>query len=339
MKKIIYTSIIFLLIGCAGNTTIFTNQNVTLSTNNTAIDYGNLINSNDLRTLLTPFASDEFEGRKTGEPGQKKAADFIKNFYIKNQIKSPFGGSDYFQAISSSHLKPGLNNSENVVGFIEGSEFPEEIIVLSAHYDHLGIKNGNIYNGADDDGSGSMALLAIAKAFQQAKQNGYKPKRSLLFIHFTGEEEGLLGSQYYSEFPIFPLKNTIADLNIDMIGRIDNQHNNQPNYIYLIGSDKLSNELHQLSEKINNQFVHLSLDYRYNSDDDPNRFYYRSDHYNFAKNNIPVIFYFNGTHNDYHQPTDTADKINYDLLAKRAQLVFYTAWELANREKRIELNN
>jgi len=227
-------------------------------------------------------------------------------------------------------------DSENVVAFLEGSENPDEIIVISAHLDHEGIKDGKVYNGADDDGSGTIAILEIAEAFKAAQKEGYTPRRSILFLHVTGEEKGLLGSRHYSDNdPIFPLKNTVANLNIDMIGRTDPKREGDRNYIYLIGSDKLSTELHDISEEINNRYTNINLDYTYNDDNDPNRFYYRSDHYNFAKNNIPVIFYFNGTHADYHQPSDTPDKIQYDLLENRARLVFHTAWELANRDQRI----
>ena len=227
-------------------------------------------------------------------------------------------------------------SSENVAAFIKGSEKPDEIIVISAHLDHEGIKDGEIYNGADDDGSGTVALLEIAQAFKKAVDDGFSPKRSILFLHVTGEEKGLLGSQYYTDIdPIFPLANTMANLNIDMIGRTDDAHKENRNYVYLIGSDKLSTDLHNISEEVNKKYTNILLDYTYNDDNDPNRFYYRSDHYNFAKNNIPVIFYFNGTHADYHKPTDTPDKIEYDLLENRTRLVFYTAWELANRENKI----
>lgn len=231
-------------------------------------------------------------------------------------------------------------SSENVVAMIPGSEKPEEYIILSAHLDHVGMHDGEIFNGADDDGSGTIAILEIAKAFQAAVENGERPKRSLVFLHVTGEEKGLLGSQYYTDFdPIVPLKNTVANLNIDMIGRIDPKRTiGQRNYVYLIGSDKLSTELHELSEEVNKKYTNIELDYTYNDENDPNRFYYRSDHYNFAKNNIPIIFYFNGTHADYHKATDTPDKIEYDLLENRTRLVFYTAWELANREKRVRVD-
>lgn len=228
-------------------------------------------------------------------------------------------------------------DSENVVALIKGSEFPEEYVVISSHLDHIGVNaDGAINNGADDDGSGTVALLEIAEAFKKAADAGQGPKRSVVFLHVTGEEKGLLGSRYYTDIsPVFPLENTVANLNIDMIGRIDPKREGDRNYIYLIGSDKLSSELHQLSEDVNARYTQIELDYTYNDENDPNRFYYRSDHYNFAKNNIPIIFYFNGTHADYHRPGDTPDKINYDLLKNRTQLIFHTAWEVANRDSRL----
>ncbi|MFS4468429.1 M28 family peptidase [Maribacter sp. 2210JD10-5] len=228
-------------------------------------------------------------------------------------------------------------DSENVAAILRGSEKPDEYLVISSHLDHIGISaNGEINNGADDDGSGSVALLEIAEAFKEAAKAGYTPKRSIVFLHVTGEEKGLLGSQYYTDFdPIFPLEKTVANLNIDMIGRIDPKREGDRNYIYLIGSDKLSTELHELSEAVNTKYANIELDYTYNDENDPNRFYYRSDHYNFAKNNIPIIFYFNGTHDDYHRPGDTPDKINYDLLENRARLIFHTAWEVANRNEKV----
>jgi Zn-dependent M28 family amino/carboxypeptidase len=315
-----------------------TAQDSTLVSNDKAISkYVNTITFEELKQALYVYASDEFEGRKTGEPGQKKAIEFIKSHYLDNNIASPLGNDDYYQEIPESFFKAGIKASENVVAYIKGSEKPDEILIISAHLDHIGIsKSGQINNGADDDGSGTVAILEIAEAFKEAVKDGYGPKRSILFLHVTGEELGLYGSRYYTDVaPIFPLKNTIANLNIDMIGRIDPKHSENHNYIYLIGSDKLSKELHNISEAVNKKYFNMDFDYTYNDDNDPNRFYYRSDHYNFAKNNIPVIFYFNGTHADYHKPTDTPDKIHYDMLEKRARLIFTTAWELANRDNRI----
>lgn len=332
-------SAVLLFTSCGSNNIVITPQEESfLVSGKTAIHYANTITAAELKTHLWIYASDEFEGRNTGEPGQKKAVNYLKNYYSSQNIASPFGNDDYFQEISTEYLRPNIKPSENVLAIVEGSEKPEEVIVISAHLDHVGVLNGEIYNGADDDGSGTVALLEMAQAFQQAANQGNGPKRSVLFLHVTGEERGLLGSKFYTQFPVIPLENTVANLNIDMIGRVDPAHENNPNFVYLIGSDKLSTELHQLSEAVNDTFTQINLDYTYNDEDDPNRFYYRSDHYNFAKNDIPVIFYFNGTHEDYHQPSDTPDKINYELLEKRAKLIFYTAWELANREERIKLD-
>ena len=301
-------------------------------------DFANTINAADLSTHLNIIAGDDMQGRMTGSEGQNKAKAYLEEFYKSQGIQAPLGDGDYFQEIPAEYFKRMRNAkpSDNVVAFIPGSEKPEEVIVLSAHYDHVGMDDdGNIYNGADDDGSGTVAMLEIAQAFQTAVKNGKGPKRSILFLHVTGEEIGLYGSRFYTENPIFPLANTVCNLNTDMVGRIDEGHADNPNYVYLIGSDKLSQELHDVSEMANKEYVGLDLDYKYNDDEDPNRFYYRSDHYNFAKNNIPVIFYFNGVHADYHQISDTPDKIEYELLAKRSQLIFQTAWEVANREGRI----
>ena len=225
--------------------------------------------------------------------------------------------------------------STNVLGYIEGTDLKEELVVVTAHYDHLGLDGqGGVYNGADDDGSGTAAILEMAQAFAIAKAEGKGSRRSVLFMTVSGEEKGLLGSDYYTQHPVFPLENTVTNLNIDMVGRKDDTHGNF-NFVYLIGSDKLSTELHALSEQVNTTYTNLELDYTYNDPEDPNRFYYRSDHYNFAKNNIPVIFYFNGVHEDYHKTTDTVEKINFEALQKRTLLVYFTAWELANRDKRV----
>ncbi|MCB0755042.1 MAG: M28 family peptidase [Flavobacteriales bacterium] len=225
--------------------------------------------------------------------------------------------------------------SENVLAYLPGTEKPNEMLVITSHYDHLGKKGDKIYNGADDDGSGTTTVLELAEAFSIAAKEGNGPKRSILFMTVSGEEKGLLGSEFYTDNPVFPLENTVANLNIDMVGRIDENHAPDSNYVYIIGSDKLSTELHQLSEGVNSTYSGIDFDYTYNDENDPNRFYYRSDHYNFAKNQIPVIFYFTGVHEDYHQPTDTVDKIMFQKTEKIAKLVFHTAWEIANREKRL----
>lgn len=300
--------------------------------------YLSTIESEDLRQLLYVYASDYFQGRETGAIGQKRAVDFLREFYKNRDIKAAKGTEDYFQKMLLTINKKKVA-TENVVAIIEGSEKPDEYIVISSHLDHIGIHDGQINNGADDDGSGTVSMLEIAEAFQKAVEDGKGPKRSIVFLHVTGEEKGLLGSKYYTDNPLYPLANTIANLNIDMVGRTDpKRKSSNPDYIYLIGSDRLSTELHELSEEVNKATVNIELDYTFNAHDDPNRFYFRSDHYNFGKNNIPVIFYFNGTHADYHKPTDTVEKIEFDLMKTRAQLIFATAWELANRKNRIKMN-
>ena len=227
---------------------------------------------------------------------------------------------------------------QNVVGFIEGTDKKDEVVVISAHYDHLGIRGEDIYNGADDNGSGTTTVIELAEAFRLADSAGDGPRRSILFLLFTGEEKGLLGSYYYAENPIYDLDNTVANVNIDMVGRVDESYTENPNYIYVIGSDRLSTDLHKINEEANEKYAGLTLDYKYNSEDDPNRFYFRSDHYNFAKNGIPAIFFFNGVHADYHRTTDTVEKINFEKMEKVGRLIFHTAWELANRDERIKVD-
>lgn len=226
----------------------------------------------------------------------------------------------------------------NVLGVLEGTDLKNEFVLITAHYDHVGKTGETIYYGADDDGSGTVSVLEIAEAFTEAKKAGSGPRRSIIFMTVSGEEKGLWGSAYYANNPILPLESTVCDLNIDMVGRIGSEYQNDPdsaNYVYIIGDDKLSSALRPISETANNTHTRLKLDYKYNDSNDPNRFYYRSDHYNFAEKGVPIIFYFNGTHADYHRPTDTPDKIHYPLMAKRAQLIFATAWEIANRTEKI----
>lgn len=249
---------------------------------------------------------------------------------VHMEIKKPL-------TLEISQKKYGIS-AENVMAYLEGSDLKDEVIVLSAHYDHLGIHDGKVYNGADDDGSGTVAIMQLARAFAEAKRQGKGPRRSLLFLNVSGEEKGLLGSEYYSEHPVLPLEKTVCDLNIDMIGRLDADHPNNPNYVYLIGADKLSKDLHNISEAANKTYTKLELDYRYNDESDPNRYYYRSDHYNFAKNGVPVIFYFNGVHADYHQETDEVSKIDFNKMEKITRLVFFTAWDVANRTDRIKID-
>ena len=224
--------------------------------------------------------------------------------------------------------------SSNIVGLIEGTDLKDEYVVLTAHYDHVGKRGDSvIYYGADDDGSGTVSLIEFAEAFQKAKKDGKGPRRSIVIMAVSGEEKGLWGSGYYGDNPLFPLEKTTVNLNTDMIGRIDPKRKvgDSTNYVYVVGDDKLSTDLRTISEAMNKKHTKLELDYKFNDPNDTERIYYRSDHYNFARRGVPIIFYFNGTHADYHRPTDTPDKINYDLMEKRARFIFHTAWEMANR--------
>lgn len=342
MKALIVASALTLVGSCATlshseklqnikDSIVFTDANI-------ITNYANTITPEELSAHVYKFSSDEFEGRRAGEPGHHKAANYLKNYYIQEGIKSPLGTDNYYQNVPESFSPDGIKNSPNVIAYIKGSEYPDEILIISGHSDHEGFTEDAIYNGADDNGSGTAAILEIAQAFKKAENDGFSPKRSIVFLHLTGEEVNLTGSRYYTKHPIFPLQNTVANLNIDMIGRVDDSHETHPNYIYLIGSDRLSTELHYISESANKHFTNLELDYRLNSNSDPNQYYSRSDHYNFAQNGIPVIFYFNGTHDDYHEPTDTAEKINYPLLQKRTKLIFTTAWYIVNNKNRIKVD-
>ena len=330
---------------------------ISFSDENLSNQYAQTITKDDLLEHLAFLSNDNMRGRLTGSKEQKLAAHYIaENFAHNNlskiniwindstQIRSyyqKFYCKEYFGGRYSAMINPTTENinskgaiaTENVLGFIEGTDKKDEIIVISAHYDHIGMNGGVVFNGADDDSSGMAAMLEIAQAFAQAKKDGHSSRRSILFIAFTGEEQGLLGSDYYTQVPIFPLMNTVCDLNIDMVGRIDRNHKKIHDYVYLIGSDKISTNLHELSEKINHSTINLKLDYTYNSVTDPLQLYYRSDHFNFAKIGIPIIFYTSGLHPDYHESTDDLEKIDFDILQKRTQLIFHTTWEIANREQ------
>lgn len=228
-----------------------------------------------------------------------------------------------------------VSSASNVLGMIEGTDKKDEWVIISAHYDHIGITNGNVNPGADDDGSGTVGVLELAEAFAKAKAAGKGPRRNILFLAVSGEEKGLWGSNYYTNHPVYPLEKTSIDINIDMIGRKDDNLKSldSNNHVYLIGDDKLSSDLPNFVDSINNLYSKLITDRKYNDPKDPNRLYYRSDHYNFAVKGVPIVFFFDGIHKDYHKPTDTPDKINYDLHEKRTRLVFFLAWEAANRNE------
>ena len=269
-------------------------------------------------------------------------------FYVSEKIAKAIMGNDYQgKTNANAQPKPYTANitlqfsketaqlqSSDVLGYLEGTDLKDQLVVISAHYDHLGKRDTVIYYGADDDGSGTVSILEIAQAFAKAKEAGKGPRRSILFLANSGEEKGLWGSAYYADHPVYPLDKTTVDLNIDMIGRIDDtrKKGDSTNYVYVVGDDKLSSDLKVISEEQNKKYTKLELDYKFNDPKDPQRIYYRSDHFNFAQKGVPIIFYYDGMlDRDYHKPTDTPDKISYDVMAKRAKLVFYTAWEMANR--------
>jgi Peptidase family M28 len=290
---------------------------------------------NGYRSALSPqmfYISENIASAIMGEDGKgvfdKMTANSIKGKIYKANIDLSFQKKSITTYVS------------NVMGLVEGTDKKDEYVIITAHYDHVGKRNDTtIFYGADDDGSGTVSVLELAEAFVKAKAEGNGPRRSILFMTVSGEEHGLWGSAYYSNHPVYPLEKTTVNLNIDMIGRIGNDYmkdKDSANYLYIIGDNKLSSDLTPITESVNSTYTKLKLDRKYNDPNDPNRFYYRSDHYNFAQKGVPIIFYFNGVHPDYHRPTDTPDKIKYNLMEKRAKLVFYTAMEMANRDEMLK---
>ncbi|WP_456461561.1 M28 family peptidase [Reichenbachiella sp.] len=310
-----------------------------------------------LEQLLISYRGYLEAGRMTVDTGIEES-EFLGMYFLAPSLLKEIVGKPYdklsqiafsednagFEKIKKGKVSVSIEkevkkiSSENVMGYLEGTDLKDELVVITSHYDHLGRRGDKIFNGADDDGSGTAGVMEMAEAFAIAKADGNGPRRSMLFLAFTGEEKGLLGSEYYADNPVFPLENTVTNLNMDMIGRNDEENYNGKDYVCLVGSDKLSTELHEISEKANATYTNLDLNYVYNDENHPEQIYYRSDHWNFAKNGIPVIFYTTGSHDDYHKETDTVEKIEREVYLKRTRLVFYTAWELVNRDKRPALD-
>lgn len=282
-------------------------------------------------------------------------------FVSKNVVESLFGSIDKLKPIIEGKKKNALKKmkpvkatftvqireeivkTENVMGFMEGTDKKDEVLLITAHYDHIGLSPGTtgdlINNGADDDGSGTVTVLQLATAFAKAKEDGHGPRRSILFMTVAAEELGLFGSEYYTDTdPVIPLEKTVVDLNIDMVGRWDPEHAGKAPYVYVIGADKLSSELQEINVRNNEKYTKLEFDYTYNDEHHPTNLYQRSDHWNFAKHRVPIIFYFDGIHEDYHKVSDEVSKIDFDLMARRGQCVFYTAWEIANRDGRLKVD-
>ncbi len=261
----------------------------------------------------------------------------LKNAVQTGQLQKIKTGQAKFQTtIRSNEVEVA-----NVAGMVEGTTLKNEVVVMSAHYDHIGMLSAgpdHINNGADDDGSGTVAVLEVARAFSLAKANGNGPRRTLLFLTFAGEEQGLLGSEFYSEHPLRKLSETVADINVDMIGRADESHADSTHYVYVIGPDKLSQDLFNLNEAVNARHERLKFDYTYNDENHPTNLYHRSDHWNFAKKGVPVAFFFDGLHADYHQPTDEVSRIDFELLKARTRAIYFLMWELANRDQRLAID-
>jgi hypothetical protein len=243
---------------------------------------------------------------------------------------------------------PGHMDAENVIAYFEGADpdMKDEAVVLMAHYDHVGVgapdeSGDGLYNGADDNGSGTTALMSIANALNEAKNQGYQPRRSILFLHVSGEENGLLGSRYYSDHPVIPIENTVTNFNADMIGRSDpeNIQKGDTDYVYLIGGEIISSELDSLVQSANNLSVNMRLDRKYNDLQDSNQFYRRSDHWNFGRFGVPFVFFFTGVHEDYHRPSDTIDKINFEKLSRVSQLIYTSTIKVANYDGRPDVDN
>ena len=250
---------------------------------------------------------------------------FQKNELIGSILKTAFTYDKHRTVI----------NASNVIGIIEGTDKKDEYVFLTGHYDHLGMRDGKVFYGADDDGSGTAAVIQMASVFAKAKAKGKGPRRTMVFMTVSGEEKGLLGSEYYSEHPVYPLEKTSVDLNTDMVGRIDTERKTADtmNYVYVVGHDKLSSDLSVINEGVNKKYTNLVLDYKFDDPADPNRIYFRSDHYNFARKGVPVLFFYDGMLKaDYHKPSDTIEKINWPLFETRVHMIFHTAWEITNRD-------
>lgn len=311
-----------------------------------SVDYGNqesLIKIPTItaspRLLSAMFAGEQFTA--TNLFNRTQAGESLEAFDLKGEKKIGI----------SVGVKSETIYTQNVVGILEGSDpvLKKEYVVVGAHYDHVGMNPfaagpDKIFNGADDDGSGTVAVMAIAKAFAQGAQ---KPKRSILFIWHAGEEKGLWGSEYFANNPTVPIGSIITQLNIDMIGRYQNagdethpQNKNLPkqNEIFTIGASMMSTELGQISDSVNKSFLNLAFNTQYDGPDHPEQFFYRSDHFNYAKKGIPIIFFMDGSHADYHQVSDHIDKINFDSMEKVTKTIFATGWELANRATRPKID-
>jgi hypothetical protein len=282
--------------------------------------------------------------------GEQQSASGIFNASYGNTLPTPFPMNQQKKISMSIANNSEIVPTQNVVAVWEGSDpvLKGEYVALGAHYDHVGsgcppVGTDTICNGADDDGSGTTALLAMAEALAKAPT---RPKRSVLFVWHCGEEKGLWGSRYFTDYPTVPLNQIVAQINIDMIGRSKKEGDTNPrnaeltgpDAVYLIGSTMMSTELGELVNAVNKSFLNITFDTRYDDPKDPNRFFFRSDHYNYARKGIPIIFFFDGVHEDYHRAGDSPDKIDYQKMEKITRTVYMTLWEIANRPARLKVD-
>ena len=320
------------------------------------VDNGDFTTAQRYDRLITPqlSANDEFfeflfsgSGVKYADLKAKAAArEPLPRFALKG-VKVTINVDADYQVVRT-------RRTNNVVGIVEGSDpkLKETYVAFGAHYDHVGYREGTgpsggvqnpggctgqvqptpppgdvISNGADDDGSGTVAMMALAKAFA----TGPRPKRSLLFVWHAGEESGLLGSRYHADYPVVPIDRIVAQLNMDMIGRNRCDDPAQADTVFVVGSDRISTELHNINEDANASLSKpLAMNYEMNDPADPESIYTRSDHYSYASKGIPIIFYFTGLHKDYHFVTDEVSKIVFPKLARVTQLVYATGERVAN---------
>lgn len=292
-----------------------------------------------LEFLLASAGASYTDLKDKASRGEKLPAITLKN------VRLTFNLDADYRVIRTQYTR-------NVVGIVEGSDpkLKDTFVAFGAHYDHVGYSEGEIeqtangprlragrgrindptdriWNGADDDGSGSIGILAIAKAFATAR----KPRRSVLFVWHAGEERGLLGSRYFADHSTVPLEKIVAQINIDMIGRNSQDKAENANQVFVVGSDRISTELHNLSIDANQSMAKpLALDFEMNDLGDTEQIYYRSDHYSYAAKGIPIVFLFTGLHADYHANTDSAEKINYEKMARIAQFAYELGLRVAN---------
>ncbi len=288
-------------------------------------NYASSILQRDLQCYVDVLASDSLQGRESGMPGGWMAGDYIAACFREYGLHAPFEGS-YFQEFDTTL------QARNVIGVIRGTDEGQEAVVVGAHYDHHGMHNYTVYNGADDNASGVAALLGTAKALSAMQRNGYSPKRTIIFIAYDAKERSMAGSEWYVKHPVAPLKNTMACINMDMLGRIDAPPAEDTSYVLVVGADKHKADLRQVVDYENRgRNVRLDIDYSfYGSTAFSEMFYQMSDQYSFGKHKIPVLYFTSGMHDDLWKSGDDAHRLSYPVLQKRTQLIFYVLWNVAN---------